>query len=403
MLAAEDTELKAPPKPARLTGLRSRVVAIAAIVVILPMGSGVIYSALGSPQLPGKGYAWRLRHDTAFVAATAADQLAAELQQDPKPAGYRHLAQMYFNSRDYERAAAADRRAIELGSKDSVTWSELGEAVVMANGGSVAPEALLAFTNAIELDSRSERSKFYIGLSEAQIGNLRQAVAIWRDLERNSDPNALWVPMLRQHIAGFAKKGGFDPASVSPSPPSVESMNAAVAAMRNALHAQQTAAGSGAAPSGANDQDTMIRGMVAQLSARMEKNPDDVAGWQRLARAYSVLGEKEKAREAIGHAVRLKPTDVSVQLALAETQQSAAAAGNDTPADFIATMRTILKLDPENAQALYYVGLAEQRLGHTEVARGLWNKALAVTAANDPIAVRIHNGFDGLSGKKTIH
>ena len=116
-----------------------------------------------------------------------------------------------------------------------------------------------------------------------------------------------------------------------------------------------------------------------------------------------MLGEKEKAREAIGHAVRLKPTDVGVQLALAETQKSTAAPGNDMPADFITTMRGILKLDPENAQALYYVGLAEQRLGHTEVARGMWNKALAVTAAGDPIAVSIRNALDGLSGKRTIH
>ena len=90
----------------------------------------------------------------------------------------------------------------------------------MTSGGAVVPEALLAFTNSLGKDPHGERSRFYIGLAEAQIGNLKQAVAIWRDLEKSSDPDAPWLPMLREHIAAFAKQGGFDPASVPPSPPS---------------------------------------------------------------------------------------------------------------------------------------------------------------------------------------
>ena len=42
----------------------------------------------------------------------------------------------------------------------------------------------------------------------------------------------------------------------------------------------------------------MIRGMVASLAAKLEANPDDAEGWRRLARAYQVLGEDEKAKDA---------------------------------------------------------------------------------------------------------
>ena len=42
----------------------------------------------------------------------------------------------------------------------------------------------------------------------------------------------------------------------------------------------------------------MIRGMVDRLAARLRDKPDDLEGWRRLARAYQVLGEAEKAREA---------------------------------------------------------------------------------------------------------
>jgi cytochrome c-type biogenesis protein CcmH len=387
-----------------------RLAAIIAIAAVLPLGTAIMYGVLGSPHLIGKPYAWRLKNDPEFVVASTAERLAELLQNSPSVAGYKRLAQMYFAARNYEQAAAADRRAIELGATDAVTWSELGEAVVMTNGGAVVPEALLAFTNSLGINPQGERSRFYLGLAEAQIGNLKQAVAVWRDLEKDSAADAPWLPMVREHIAAFAKQGGFDPASVPPSPPSTGSMNVAITAMANAMHAQAgvsapvTPSSNAAPPSGpaamsaapapslkGDDQDTIIRSMVQQLADRLEKNPDDVAGWQRLAHAYVVLGEKDKARAVIGHAVRLKPNDVGVQLSLAEIQKAAAAPGDDTPADFVATMRTVLKLDPANVQALYYVGLAEQKAGHPGQARVLWNKALAGTSADDPLAIAIHN------------
>jgi cytochrome c-type biogenesis protein CcmH len=399
MLSAEDAELKTPAKPAPANNRHARLLAIVVIAVVVPLGAAILYGILGAPRLPGAPYAWRLQNDPEFVVTASAEKLAAQLQKSPSASGYQRLAQMYFAARKYDQAVAANRRAIGLGASDAATWSELGEAVVMTNGGAVAPEALQAFTNALSIEPRSERARFYIGLAEAQIGNLKQAVAIWRDLEKDSDADAPWLPMLREHIAVFSKQGGFDPASVPPGPPSTANLTAAITAMMNAMHAQAGVSIEGAPPSSGDDQDTMIRAMVARLAARMEKSPDDVAGWQRLARAYNVLGEKEKARTAIDHAVRLKPSDVDVQLALAEIQKAAAAPGDETPKDFIATMRTVLKLDSNNVPALYYVGLAEQKAGHSAQARVLWNKALSLAAADDPLAISIRNRLKIMSGK----
>jgi cytochrome c-type biogenesis protein CcmH len=42
----------------------------------------------------------------------------------------------------------------------------------------------------------------------------------------------------------------------------------------------------------------MIRGMVARLAARLQQHPDDREGWARLAHAYDVLGETDKAEMA---------------------------------------------------------------------------------------------------------
>jgi cytochrome c-type biogenesis protein CcmH len=47
-----------------------------------------------------------------------------------------------------------------------------------------------------------------------------------------------------------------------------------------------------------NDREAMIRGMVDRLATRLKQNGDDVEGWLRLVRAYMVMGDREKARNA---------------------------------------------------------------------------------------------------------
>jgi len=48
----------------------------------------------------------------------------------------------------------------------------------------------------------------------------------------------------------------------------------------------------------ADDRSKMIRTMVKRLADRLADEPDDLEGWKRLARAYEVLGETEKAKQA---------------------------------------------------------------------------------------------------------
>jgi cytochrome c-type biogenesis protein CcmH len=52
----------------------------------------------------------------------------------------------------------------------------------------------------------------------------------------------------------------------------------------------------------------MIRGMVDRLAGRLKQDGADIEGWLRLVRAYTVMGDREKAlsavtdaRRAVGH------------------------------------------------------------------------------------------------------
>ena len=46
------------------------------------------------------------------------------------------------------------------------------------------------------------------------------------------------------------------------------------------------------------ERNLMISSMVRRLAERLKANPNDPDGWRRLAHAYEVLGEKEKAENA---------------------------------------------------------------------------------------------------------
>ena len=52
----------------------------------------------------------------------------------------------------------------------------------------------------------------------------------------------------------------------------------------------------------APDREAVIKGMVERLATRLKQNGDDVEGWLRLVRAYLVLGDRDKARSALGDA-----------------------------------------------------------------------------------------------------
>jgi cytochrome c-type biogenesis protein CcmH len=65
------------------------------------------------------------------------------------------------------------------------------------------------------------------------------------------------------------------------------------------------------AAAGMNDKDrnAMIGTMVSRLADRLKQNGNDIDGWQRLLRAYMVLGDRDQAQAAAGNARRALGSD----------------------------------------------------------------------------------------------
>jgi cytochrome c-type biogenesis protein CcmH len=260
----------AGPVIARARGRGRLVLAAAAALFVLGAG-GAVYLYLGQPALATRTLAGE--RDQSLNALIG--RLTVAVRQHPDdPRGWALLGQAYLTAHDPGDAAGAFARAINAagarGQRFAELYSAYGEAQTEASAGAVTPDAEQAFAMALSLDPKDKAARYFLGLANAARGNAPAALQYWQsllaDVPANSDLHADLVDRI----------------------------------------AQLTARSGGGAPD--------IGAMVAGLAARLKQNPDDPDGWQRLVRAYAVLGDKAKAAAALAdaqHAMAKKPDVLS--------------------------------------------------------------------------------------------
>ena len=104
---------------------------------------------------------------------------------------------------------------------------------------------------------------------------------------KDAPPDAPWAPMVRDSLA---RVGVTPPAIAGTAAPSAADVAAA-----NSMSEK--------------DRGDMIRGMVARLADKLKEDGSDLEGWQRLLRAYMVLGDRDKANAAAGDAKKALASD----------------------------------------------------------------------------------------------
>lgn len=265
---------------------RRRATAIAGLV-LLPVGATALYLAIGSPQLPGQPLAARMAavHQDRSIQ-TLISQVEAHLERNPNDArGYEVIAPVYLRLGRFDDAVNARRRLLALSGETAERQADLGEALAAAGNGVITVEAKAAFERALALDPADLKAKFFVGVAAEQDGDKPKAAAIWTAMLKDAPADASWAPMVRESLL----RVGVTPPS--PAAPPIAGMAA-------------PSASDVAAASGMSEQDRgdMIRGMVARLADRLKEDGSDLEGWQRLLRAYMVLGDRDRATAAAGEA-----------------------------------------------------------------------------------------------------
>jgi cytochrome c-type biogenesis protein CcmH len=190
-----------------------------------------------------------------------------------------YLGRAYMTVGDAVEASKAYGRAVTVARLSHNESGELdsayGEAEVAANGA-VTAEAEDAFKAALALNPKDAAARFFLAQARVEHGDRDGAMALLQSLLADTPVN---VPLHQTLVDRIALL---------------------------------TAQASGARGGGAPDPKVMVAGLAARLKA----DPNDAGGWQRLIRAYAVLGQPADAKTALATARKTFVNDKNVMAAL---------------------------------------------------------------------------------------
>ena len=302
--------------------LRRSGMAIAVFVSLVGIVASVaIYASLGSPAQDDNPLASRTepqvlqaREDLRFREMTGV--LAERLRDERENLeGWSMLSRAYIHLQEWAFAAQAWQQVLLLKGEEASAgdWAQMAEISTQANNGQVDEYARRALNRALSIDPGHPQALHFAALAHAQDGDMPNAIRIWRALLANAGPDSPWAPVVAQYLreaeAQMARPG---------SGPTAEQMQDAESMS-------------------AEDRSAMINQMVQRLANRLADEPDDAQGWLRLGRAYSVLGRRDDALQALDRAD-------------AAAQQKLAAATDEQRADLAAILEQARQIRQQLAQ-----------------------------------------------------
>jgi cytochrome c-type biogenesis protein CcmH len=143
----------------------------------------------------------------------------------------------------------------------------------------------------------------------------------------------------------------------------------------------------------------MIRGMVDKLAAGLKQNPGDRDGWIRLARSYSVLGERDKSADAYEEAAKLDPKNVEIKLGEVDALLDGNALDQPIPPRVVGLLHEVEAQSPQEPEALWYLGLAAAQAKNPDAAAEYWNRLLAALPQDAPERKTVTAALAALKGK----
>ncbi len=315
-LLAADVKSKTAVK-----GTKMSYAIILPIALAIPAIAIGTYTIVGQPMSPDMPLALRIAPSANQVAERAIPddiaemvaQAEAHLVQNPNDGrGWDVLAPIYFRMGEYLKAQQAFAKAIELEGSTALRHASLGEAIVTAQEGLVTPEARSNFVKALEIQPDAPRPKFFLALGLGQIGQNDKAIAAFEDLAKISPADAPWIRAVQVQIASLK---GIEPESVV-----LETLPASTSAE---IKSEPSQLGNpseddiaAASEMDSGDRMEMIKNMVASLDERLNDEPDNFEGWQRLLQSYVVLGDTQTAEKALLRALKAFSSDTDQGKAL---------------------------------------------------------------------------------------
>lgn len=282
------------------------IIALATGCLVLGLSLG-LYSLIGVPQMP----TLMAEHQATVQAQAELDDRVAERRAELTQAITRIQAHIASNPNDLEARIMLARAFFLISDMVSARnvlsqavvdlpghadlHALLAEAMILSNQGTIEPAAMAHVRQALDLNPRQDLALYYQGWFFIQNADPNAALAIWQFLVTIAPEDATYLPDLISRIAGLEKALGKAPASPNTDQPGVgapEISTDDVAAAENMS---------------SEDRQAFIESMVERLAVRLEDTPNDIDGWLRLGRAYTVLNKIDDAKAAYSRILDINP------------------------------------------------------------------------------------------------
>lgn len=301
--------------------LSTRVL-ILVILGVVPLGAIALYWNLGQPGMPDfplSGRSAEIQNQAnagpnmAQLNAMIRD-IKLRLTKDPKNArDWLILGRAYELRGDLADAVGVYEKLVDVTNRYSGAVLTLAAAKFKLANQIMNNATMALFKEGQAKDPGNPMPYYYIALGQEQFNNFPAALKEYVRLLQNSPENAKWVPNVQARMKRVAKKLGVPVPVVKMMPPLTVPTNGQPKVQGGAA---QGAGSSGVSPSAQQIQEAkkmtpaqrqaFIRSMVGLLAQKLKANPDDLAGWRRLANAYKVLGDQGKLAEAEANIKRLQ-------------------------------------------------------------------------------------------------
>jgi cytochrome c-type biogenesis protein CcmH len=272
-MARELIRLKGEKHPSAGDGaMKPALLFAVAATAVLAFGA---YTLLGNPDLPSAPLADRPASEMTLDEAVA--RIEAQLTVTPGDLrGWQAIGPAYMQLARFAEAERAYRRIIELDGANADRETDLAEAIMMKQGGSVVGEPMALLQSAAARDARHVRSRFYLAGEATRLGEYQSAIAQWTELIALATGDEPWLATARGGLA--AATAGLNGETALP-------------------------------------DESDIVAMVEGLSARLDAQGGTVAEWTQLVRSRLVLGQLELAQSAYD-AARAAYPDAGVRTGL---------------------------------------------------------------------------------------
>lgn len=362
----EETASSIQPKTASFWTARRTT---ATIALILPLGAAGLYKTLGQPDAIDPVAAQQVTNEK---VAHMVDSLAARLKANPDDLqGWAMLARSYKVMGRLDEAEQAFIKAGDKINNDANLLVDYADLLAARADSKLEGRPLELINRALQLNPQHPMGLMLSGVAAFARSDYSGAEAQWKKLLPLLDPDSPDAQQVEAYITEAQEKAGTPPAPK----PTARSESGKLPPVNEAAAAGGMTA-------------EKINQMVDRLAERLKANPEDLAGWARLARAYKVQGRLPEAEQAYLKAGKLVDEDPDLLTQYADVLGMRA--GNNLEGRPLALVKKALALNPKHPAALMMAGSAAFRRSDFAQAIVHWENVLTVLppASSDAAQVR---------------